>query len=459
MREIVKELLINPAIYLPASIILIVYLFLALNITKQKRATLITEKILPVLIIILLVGCSIFPLNILDPRTLTGYDKTVFSSGLQLIIYIVFVLVFNSYFRGFLQNSALLIKDPFIIALLLLAILSPFWSETPLLSLRCGVVILCISAIAAHIAGRHSWEELSSILRRSFAYIQVISIFVAILIPSLARDYKGGLCGILFTSNSFGSLMALNAALWYLHLGDRRIPRFIGVGSILLSVSLVILSTSGTGLLTLVALMSLTLALKSFRRLDTRWAIVAVFFLILINIGLYFLITENLDKIFIALGKEPSLSGRTDFWPQLIDKIEKKPIVGYGYYGFWQAWRGVNNPAATIRGNGEFVPPNAHNGFLQLALELGLLGLGLFFASFLKTIVLAFQRFAQSRRVEAGIPLILLTYLVIVNISQPELFMPGDRWFYFVLIAVKLSFRTHHSHSKSLKGYEAFQLS
>ena len=54
----------------------------------------------------------------------------------------------------------------------------------------------------------------------------------------------------------------------------------------------------------------------------------------------------------------------------VMDAILKHPWLGYGYQAFW---RGVDGPSVDVHLSG-WIPPHAHNGFLDLALDLGIAG-------------------------------------------------------------------------------------
>ena len=72
-----------------------------------------------------------------------------------------------------------------------------------------------------------------------------------------------------------------------------------------------------------------------------------------------------------TLGRDETLTGRTDIWKKLIPVAMQHPIFGCGYGGFWTT--------ETIEIH---LVNEAHNGYLQIILELGFVGI-LFFSMFL----------------------------------------------------------------------------
>lgn len=73
-------------------------------------------------------------------------------------------------------------------------------------------------------------------------------------------------------------------------------------------------------------------------------------------------------EILKALGKDPTLTGRTDIWEALFRKVDERPWTGYGYNAFWGR---DSEPAAWIRHQTGWSVPSAHNGWIDLLIQLG----------------------------------------------------------------------------------------
>ncbi|NEP43870.1 MAG: O-antigen ligase family protein [Okeania sp. SIO2H7] len=165
---------------------------------------------------------------------------------------------------------------------------------------------------------------------------------------------------------------------------------------------------------------------------------IILIFLVVGSVGAILLI-ENWVEFLSASDKDPTLTGRTEFWPQLIEAINKKPLLGYGYHNFWQPWRGIDNPAANIETPNGFKPPHAHNGFIEIGLDLGYVGLLLFTISFLRSLALGSILLTKSRPLESSLPIIFLSFLVLQNVTESRLFSINFTWFYYIMFSVKLN--------------------
>ena len=75
-------------------------------------------------------------------------------------------------------------------------------------------------------------------------------------------------------------------------------------------------------------------------------------------------------------GKDWTLTGRTVLFLQAMLMIARKPLLGYGYRAFWGPMQeGGGRVDRELQGALTWVPPHSHNSFLDLSLDLGLVGL------------------------------------------------------------------------------------
>jgi O-antigen ligase len=133
---------------------------------------------------------------------------------------------------------------------------------------------------------------------------------------------------------------------------------------------------------------------------------------------LYFWLSNNASFVFASVGKDATLTGRTDLWPLVIDMIWKHPWIGYGYGGFWQGW---NGESAYIWLNSGWIPNHPHNGYLALCLDLGILGLGLFFLGFSRNYLQALAWVRATKTVLDVWPLVFMTYMILANLTETSL--------------------------------------
>jgi exopolysaccharide production protein ExoQ len=128
-------------------------------------------------------------------------------------------------------------------------------------------------------------------------------------------------------------------------------------------------SATSESCLMLAAFLMLVTGLKRFR---SRPRAVHTFIVGVIVVAGLIKITGADGVVFEALGRKPNLTGRVDIWPFLIS-MAPNPLLGAGFETFWLGPRlqRVWNQFPNLYVN------EAHNGYLELYLELGLIGVGL----------------------------------------------------------------------------------
>jgi O-antigen ligase len=75
------------------------------------------------------------------------------------------------------------------------------------------------------------------------------------------------------------------------------------------------------------------------------------------------------------LMSDPTFTGRNDIWEFTLDHIAQRPIFGFGYQAFWGTSDLVNS--WTWLESWGYRASDAHNGFLNIAVTTGLVGLAL----------------------------------------------------------------------------------
>jgi O-antigen ligase len=446
-----KDIIFNPIIItLLGGFCLISFLILFQYSLKEKVSKKI-ETFMVLFFLFLLMEIRVPPFSFLRPSALAGLDKTLASAAIQIGVYLFFVILLKSRFKRFFQNLFSVFNDPFLVIILLLSALSGFWSETPDVSFKGGLIFVGVSLFTVHIAKRYSLNQVTSLFRWLSIYLLIPCILVSVAIPSIGYEpEKGGWQGVTRHPIALGTFAALSFALWVCHLLHTRKEQKISIAGIFISLIALLGSKSSQAIFVVITLVGIILVQQMFKRLQFRQAIVTSVFFSMFTLCSVILIKYNLEAIVAATGRDLTLTGRTEFWPQVLRALNNhNPILGYGFTGFWQAWRGSESPARNIINPNGFVPPNGHNGFLDLALQIGWLGLFLFFVSLSIVAVKSLMFALKNRSPESIIPLIFTVYILMANISETQLFGDVYVWFMYVFLAVSPELRAKESSSRT----------
>jgi len=261
----------------------------------------------------------------------------------------------------------------------------------------------------------------------------IVSIIVALLLPTKGTMYEGMWNGVFDNKNSFGRAMALQVAVMALIALDAKRHRVLAWLAVAGTMALVLLSGSIGSLMAAAAVLILIPLFRSLRlRLTTAVAVCTISVLLGAIVLTVFL--SNAEEAFALLGRDPTLTGRTDIWAAALVSIAERPWLGYGHNAFWQGWAG---PSVSLINAIGWESPNSHNGLLDLWLELGLVGV----CTFLLGLGIAARRAIRSVRntvTAAGLwPLVFLSYLVVMNFSTSTIMLQHS--LYWVLYVAVMS--------------------
>lgn len=451
-----KELILNPISISLIFLVLLVYLFFFVEILSHKSFASRLDKPIVMLIFIGMFPIAYPPFFLAHVQRLCTGNLSFVGTLTTLFLWVPIVfLIKRVSFPNFPKDLLLVLKDRLLTLLIGMSVASSLWSETPVITFRSSLALVIMATLIAHIIKKYSWQEIEAFVRGSLTIIAPISLLFTLLLPS-THPFGDPWGGLMLAARSFGALMSLNSALWFaiaIYKG-----KFFGV-EMLASISSFILIVMGAGktqLISTLALIYLIIVLKLISKLTFRQSVIAVIIATIVTGSIFLIINVGLDAILQMLGKDRSLTGRGDFWPQLIQKIIGHPI-GFGYNGFWQPWRGNEDPAALIGSGvivGDYRPPHSHNGFLEVALQLGYVGIFVFLFSFFKTLISAIWHQQFFKGPEAIFPLIVIVFLIMTNLSETEklgLIGPNYATFYYLLIAMKLSTMGQYLRNKEQK--------
>lgn len=331
------------------------------------------------------------------------------------------------------------LRQPFLILLMVIVAASVLWSIDPATTLRRFVALSFTTLAGVALAGRYRWRELAEVVATAYAILVICSFITGALVPQIgvmSELFPGAWRGLWQEKNILGGVMALGFCIFCAAamLNPRRwmLWGFFA----LLAVVLVLLSQSKTSL---VALMLGATALGFIFVVQRGPAIgvAALWLAVLGAAGLTAFIIFASDVFFGLLGKDATFTGRTKIWTALLRQLEDRPWTGFGYAAVWgdQSGRG---PFAWITKEAGFTAQHAHNSWLEQWLDLGIFGLAAWGLFYLQT--LAMSLYAVFRH--AGAYLVfpfLLVYSLMTMTESIAVTYNDFRWTLFVAFAVKLA--------------------
>ncbi len=108
-----------------------------------------------------------------------------------------------------------------------------------------------------------------------------------------------------------------------------------------------------------------------------------------------------------------SLSNRAPLWSELMESAEARPLLGYGYGGYWTPQR-----SERVSLDQGWIVPHAHNTYLDEALALGVVGVLLYAGALWSGAIVAWRRYRSLPSAAALLPAILLTWLALTGVAE-----------------------------------------
>lgn len=350
------------------------------------------------------------------------------------------------------QFARVAMRDKFLLCLVGIALLSVVWSAAPEVTVRRSAALLGTTLLGAYLATRYDLEELMRLLAWTLGIAAILSLVFALALPSYgvvhtstADYFEGGegWKGIYGVKNALGAAMALGAVVFLLLVLGKPKRRWVLWTCFGLSVGILLSSNSVTALVSFLVVLAL---LPLYKALRWQYTLTVPFLILALLIGgtSAAWLLDNLESVLVALGRDATLTGRTEIWPVVLDSVWQRPWLGYGYGGFWLGWAG-ESAHLWLRTTALFWPDpvgpeHAHNGFLDLWLNLGLLGVSVFALSTLKAFSKAVVWASSTKTTEGLWPLAYLTLMLLyASTDFPILKHHSIFWVLYVAVVLSIS--------------------
>ena len=286
---------------------------------------------------------------------------------------------------------------------LLLCIVSIAWSSYRVETVAAAITQLATTTAAAFFALCLSWQQILRALGAAFRWIiglslifelivslvirhHILPIFTTYQYPSgklpnafyWSRDlllHGGQIQGIVGNSDILGMITLLALIVFGIQLADRTVNRTAGIVWLVLAGITFLLTRSSTVSVALAVVVVVLLfawwgrSVPQSRRVPIYVTAAAV---IVVGAASVILFWGTITKL---LGKSADLTGRTDIWDKVIHLAQQKPYFGWGWISYWAPWVEPFKGLA-IRNKVEYL--QAHNAYLDVWLQLGILGLVIF---------------------------------------------------------------------------------
>lgn len=326
---------------------------------------------------------------------------------------VFFLLIFFLVVRG-KTLIGVLKPTPSLTTFICIVMLSTLFSESFIETLR-YVVLVATIFLPLYLHSRiFGSDNLYSIFVKFCVCVVIINFFYIIIFPQYGimtgTGHDGAWRGMFVHKNIFGGVTVIATSLIFYHtvINKKRsdvtfkIALVIGILSILMckSATAIVSSTFFFCCYTFLNFLSRQSGPKRRGTYFILFLAIAILTLFILNIFL--------DTILEALGKDPTLTGRTELWEILFYEIYKKPFLGFGLGHFTKPevmWQFANDFG--------WVAKSSHNSFLDVLLGIGWLGF-IFFMYLILTQLITLIVYQNSSHSPSKLATLISSILVII---------------------------------------------
>lgn len=353
---------------------------------------------------------------------------------IRVAIYSLVLLFMLKSKQGFLRKLS---ANPVLFSLIILIGISTSWSPVPMLTLRRSVALFLTTIFGLYLGIRYSMKQQIRLIVCALFIAVLLSILFIQFLPLYGIDTQAkdeAWRGVFMQKNIMGRYMVIGLVSFLcapVSGSKEMILKVFGICSVL--VLLTGSHSAGSYLVAvLVLLLMTTLKLWNLAR-NKGWGK-----LVPLGVGLGTLLVAGMGAagastgaLLELLGRNSTLTGRVALWDRLLHSLAESPWVGYGYGGFW-----ATENVHVLAGLG-WSPLKAHNGYLDLCLDLGLAGLTIFLANSMLVLWRCLKLAATRGSLHSLWPLTILSTILLYNCFESDLLIANNFiWVVYVAITV-----------------------
>ena len=411
-----------------------------LNTTNQYNVKIIVFSIdnLIILNFALLVFFTFFgtklPFQEVDPAAVFEAETT------NIVNQILYVFLFLSsliiVIKRFDKVLLFIKKEKYLSLFILLCLVSAVWSNYHLMSFKRSFQLLSVFLVVINALLFIEPSKLLKVVKVIIILYLLVTVFTSLLIHDAIDPQFGTWRGITDGKNLLArsGFYCFIISMFFYGGHNKPSTKITNYAISFVSVIVVIMTRSSTTLVMLgvITLFSLLFSIEGiFKQLRFGRTILIMVFLLFISL---YIMVDIFDPTIMyrlpaMLGKDPTLTSRTDIWAYLWTEVEKKFFLGYGFGTYWIMGSPALNKLAEVIG---FKINEAHNGYLEIMLQLGLVGITLLA---IILIILICRIFI----LKSNLSLLVALSLMVSDYTEATLFRPGISTLVLICLYIEVS--------------------
>jgi O-antigen ligase len=366
----------------------------------------------------------------------------------NLINQIINSAIFIFSLIGFLSNFGMILriikKEKFLFLLLFWSLITISWSEFPLISFKRWFQIFTFYLSIITFLSYYNITDVVKIIKPIIFLYILITLLTVLLIPGAKDPEFNTWRGISASKNTLGETGVILSILGLILINSEKegFKKNFAYLAFISSIVITLGTFSSTSYISLFIFLFGSFIYYVKKQLFNKLGVNNfLFYSFISSMILVFLISlyykpDIIDYIQVIFGKNETFYDRGKLWAVMLWNIYQHPIAGCGFQGFWVA---ESPKIHLIYQTFIWLPNQAHNGYLDLINEIGLIGLILFLLVFISY----FYRIIKSNFITPWAWFMILP--LISNITESNFFRIGPVTPVFImlsyLIIIKIKYK------------------
>jgi len=333
--------------------------------------------------------------------------------------------------------------NTWIAAFIAFGLLSVLWSDEPGIAAKRWIKTLGHPIMALiMLTELDPKAAILTVLKRCAFILLPVSVLFIKYLPEYGRGFDAWTGqpinnGIGLTKNDLGYECMVSGIVFFWSLVNanrfkdpetRRNERWLCIAFLLMALWLLEMSDSVTSLVAMV------LGIVAMFGVGTRFITKRHFGKLVVSVVLIAWALESMfhvyETVIVMLGRNPTLTDRTLVWDDVL-ALQHRPLIGYGFESFWLGER-----LSQLWDKWWWRPTQAHNGYIETYLNLGVIGLTLLGCIILST----FRRISRQLLTDLELAQLRLAFLIAIilfNYTEAGFRGVGFMWTIFHIIAME----------------------
>lgn len=301
------------------------------------------------------------------------------------------------------------------------------WGQNIYYSIYMYIPFLSATIFALSLALNYSLNERFNIIYKSLLYTMILSLICIIFIPSigLSSSYGNYWRGVFDFKNKFGSFLVFMVTFSLIKIFIRKEQILMNTIVCIIAIICSIFSKS-SGSISLIIVVTCFIAYLLIKRnvINRNLKVLLTILLIAFAIITIMIVPYFIVNIF---DKDLTFTGRTLIWQTVIYYCYDNIIFGYGFSHFRIPNSSIQLQVSNILNQQLF---STHNGFLDILLSSGIVGLALF----LSVLISILKSFKQYKGIEKESLKVIFLSLILINMIETRFFTNGSMFYWILLL-------------------------